>query len=82
MDTLQVKLSLDEGLKEAWESLESRYKALGKSDIIRLAINDLAAKEKKYYDHLIQSVMDEIASRKDGPTYDEMVEWWNANKGK
>ena len=74
MDTLQVKLSLDEGLKESWNTLQTRYKALGKSDIIRLAINDLAAKEKKYYDDLIQGVMDEIASRKDGPTFDEMVE--------
>jgi hypothetical protein len=79
MDTLQVKLSLDKGLREAWETLESRYKALGKSDIIRLAINDLAAKEKKYYDDLIQSVMDEIASRDDGMSFEDAVEWWNAN---
>jgi hypothetical protein len=44
---LQVKLSMDENLKDIWEDLREYYKGLDKASIIRLAINNLARKTDK-----------------------------------
>ncbi len=40
--TIQVKLSLDEGLKNVWGVLTKEYQGLDKSGIVRLALNNLA----------------------------------------
>ncbi|MDP4011621.1 MAG: hypothetical protein Q8P72_05355 [Candidatus Roizmanbacteria bacterium] len=81
MDTLQVKLSMDEGLRNVWGNLQNRYKALGKSGIIRLALNNLSEKlEKNKYDYLLEDVLEDIDSRKEGYTEEEFADWWNKNK--
>ena len=81
MNTLQVKLSMDEGLKEVWDSLENRYKALGKSGIIRLALDKLDKETlATKYDYLLEEVLEDIDNRKDGFTEDEFAIWWNKNK--
>jgi len=81
MESLQIKLAMDEGLSEIWGQLQTRYKGLGKSGIVRLALNDLAGRsEEKKYDYLLQEVLDEIDSRKEGMTEEEFANWWNENK--
>ncbi|PIZ64183.1 hypothetical protein CO051_01495 [Candidatus Roizmanbacteria bacterium CG_4_9_14_0_2_um_filter_39_13] len=80
MDTLQVKLSMDEELAKAWNLINFEYKTLNKSGIIRLAINDLA---KKTSDKLYNSLLDyfeELDKNSGGMTEDEFAVWWNKNK--
>ena len=81
MNTLQVKLSMDEGLLEVWGNLQNRYKALGKSGIIRLALDKLEKETSAIkYDYLLEEVLGDIDNRKDGFTEDEFAIWWNKNK--
>lgn len=82
---LQIKLSLDEGLKKTWVYLKKEYEALDKASIVRLALNNLAkqstAKEyKEYLDNSLEEILDEIESREDGMTEQEFSDWWNKNK--
>ena len=82
---LQVKLSLDEGLKKTWLLLERKYQALDKASIVRLALNNLAKRSttkeyKEYLDNSLDGILREIESREDGMTEQEFFEWWNENK--
>lgn len=83
-DTLQIKLSMDPGLKAEWDFLLSRYNGLDKASIVRLALNELSYKEKKSDDKKFNSmseIMDEIDRvNVNGPTEEEFFEWWNENK--
>jgi len=82
---LQIKLSLDQGLKKTWYLLKKEYEALDKASIVRLALNNLAkqstAKEyKEYLDNSLDEILEEIESRKEGMTEQEFFDWWNKNK--
>ena len=77
--TIQVKLSLDEGLKNIWNQLTEEYQGLDKSGIVRLALNNLAkALKKEEFD--MGEFLDELDQQKSGMTEKEFAVWWNKNK--
>lgn len=82
--TIQVKLSLDEGLKNIWSQLTEEYQGLDKSGIIRLALNNLAKTVKREEAELAKFDMDEffrdLDKGKSGMTEKEFAVWWNKNK--
>ena len=79
---LQVKLSLDEGLKKTWRLLEQEYQALDKASIVRLALNNLVKMTKTQENKLytIDEILDMVENRTEGMTEEEFFEWWNKNK--
>lgn len=80
-DTLQIKLSMDEGLKNTWDYLSTRYDALDKASIIRLALNELVVKAKKEEPKDLLSILEETDKDKTIEWSEEdAYEWWNENK--
>lgn len=80
---LQIKLSLDQGLKKTWQLLAQEYQALDKASIIRLALNNLAKETKIRMEKIERELfqyLDEVENRKDGMTEEEFFKWWNKNK--
>jgi hypothetical protein len=82
--TIQVKLTLDEGLRNIWDTLSKEYEGLDKSGIVRLALNNLAKAVKRHESERLQVEMgkflDELDKKTEGPTEREFAEWWNKNK--
>lgn len=74
---LQVKLSMDKGLKNVWDYLSEEYKGLDKSGIVRLALNNLAKVTKreevlaKQFD--MKEFFSELEQSKEGPTEKEFA---------
>ena len=81
-DSLQIKLSMDKGLKTTWDYLSDRYGALDKASIIRLALNELAKEAYKAEKPTsLNDLLNEIdRNNLSGPTEDEFFEWWNEHK--
>jgi hypothetical protein len=79
--TLQVKLSLDAGLKHVWEQLLVEYEGLDKAGIIRLALNSLVKTlPQKRYTNMTE-VMDELDKVNDkNMTEEEFADFWNKTK--
>jgi hypothetical protein len=80
---LQVKLSLDEGLKNTWNILTREYQALDKSGIIRLALNNLAKEVKKLSPSEEKELFlyfDTLSKSKEGMSEEKFANWWNKNK--
>ncbi|MBA3724496.1 MAG: hypothetical protein H0W89_06475 [Candidatus Levybacteria bacterium] len=80
---LQVKLTLDEGLKNVWNFLTREYEGLDKSGIVRLALNNLAKTTKRQdaaakFD--IDAFFKDLDKGKSGMTENEFAKWWNKNK--
>ena len=82
-NSLQFKLSFDEGLKKTWEYLSQEYEALDKASIVRLALNNLAKTTKKQ-ETLSQidvlDILENLKSTEKGINEDEFYKWWNENK--
>lgn len=80
--TIQVKLALNERLKNVWNYLLREYEALDKSDIIKLALNNLAKESRKRISQLssIDDIFDKLEKNKTGMTEEEFFAWWNKNK--
>lgn len=82
--TLQVKLTLDEGLSSVWETLTKEYEGLDKSGIVRLALNKLAKTVKR--EEMLAKKFDldeffaDLDKGKSGMTEKEFAKWWNENK--
>ena len=84
-DNLQVKLSFDEGLKNAWSYLIREYEGLDKASIIRLALNTLVKTTRKQQTVPSDQVLDVIADLKrkeKGMNEKDFFVWWNENKSK
>ncbi len=80
-DTLQIKLSMDPNLKKTWDFLNTRYSALDKASIIRLALNELVVNVKKIEPKDMLSVLEATDNEmQEGMTEEEAYEWWNENK--
>lgn len=81
---LQIKLSLDKGLKNVWDFLTEEYEGLDKSGIVRLALNNLAKSTKRQHAEKVEFDMkkffDELDQSTEGPTENEFAKWWNENK--
>jgi hypothetical protein len=81
--SLQIKLSMDKGLKSTWEYLTKEYEALDKASIMRLALNSLVKESKRKYTvdtFDLETFIEKKRLRQDGMTEDEFCRWWNDNK--
>lgn len=82
--TIQVKLSLDEGLRSIWGELTEEYKGLDKSGIVRLALNNLAKTlkrdEARAAKFNLQEFFNDLDKGKSGMTEKQFAAWWNKNK--
>ena len=79
--TIQLRLSLDQGLENIWNYLTQQYEGLDKASIIRLALNTLAKQTKKTEYLTFSDMMNELDNINDNAmTEEEVFEWWNTNK--
>lgn len=82
--TIQVKLSLDEGLKNVWGTLTREYQGLDKSGIVRLALNNLAKiadrERSKAAKFDMEEFFNDLDKGKSGMTEKQFAVWWNKNK--
>ena len=81
--SLQFKLSLDEGLKNMWSYLKKEYEGLDKASIIRLALNNLVKTTKRQQFVFSTNVLDvlaELKKKEKGMSEEEFFDWWNENK--
>ncbi|HRN69621.1 MAG TPA: hypothetical protein PLS49_00420 [Candidatus Woesebacteria bacterium] len=81
--TFQIKLSVDEGLKQTLDILKKEYSALDKAAIVRLALNNLAKEVRKptlQEEKELFEYFDMLSKSDKGMTVNEVVEWWNKYK--
>lgn len=81
--TFQIKLSVDEGLKQTLDILKREYTALDKAAIVRLALNNLAKEVRKptpEEEKELFQYFDKLSKSDKGMTEDEFAKWWNENK--
>lgn len=80
-NTIQVRLSLDEGLDRAWNYLQDYYQGLDKASLMRLAISTLTRETKKNEDVTFAELFAEFdKSATASATEEEVAAWWNENK--
>lgn len=81
--SIQMRLSLDEGLKNVWNYLAKEYEGLDKASIVRLALNTLAKTTRKQELLTVSNVLavlEKLKTTEKGMDEDEFFEWWNTNK--
>lgn len=81
--SIQLRLSLDEGLRNVWSYLAKEYEGLDKASIVRLALNTLAKSAKKQELLTVSNILEVLENLKTtekGMNEDEFFEWWNTNK--
>ncbi len=81
--SIQLRLSLDEGLKNVWSYLSHEYEGLDKASIVRLALNTLAKTTKKQEllttDNVLE-LLEKLKTTEKGMNEEEFFEWWNIKK--
>lgn len=83
MSSLQMKLSLDQGLQNVWNYLSDEYEGLDKASIVRLALTNLAKTTKRQNAQTSTAALDSLEYLKTtekGMTEDEFFTWWSQNK--
>ncbi|MDO8610534.1 MAG: hypothetical protein Q7R95_08365 [bacterium] len=81
--SIQMRLSLDEGLKNIWNYLAKEYKGLDKASIVRLALNTLAKTTRKQELLTVSNVLEvleKLKTNEKGMNEDEFFKWWNTSK--